>query len=198
VVTSTTHKTLRGPRGGLILARSDLGDRLNKQIFPGIQGGPLMHIIAAKAVAFKQALGDDFKRYQQAVVGNAHKLAQVLMDDGIHLVTGGTDNHMLLLDLRNMGLTGKQAEEALGRAGITVNKNSIPYDERGPSITSGIRIGTPVVTTRGMGPPEMETIAKLVHRVLQQPSDESLLGDVRQNVAALCRRFPLYPEAPPA
>ena len=194
VVTSTTHKTLRGPRGGLILARSDLGDQLNKQIFPGIQGGPLMHVIAAKAVAFRQALGDNFKRYQQAVIGNARKMAQVLTDAGIHLVTGGTDNHMLLLDLRNRGLTGKQAEEALGRAGITVNKNSIPYDERGPSITSGIRLGTPVVTTRGMGLPEMETIAELIDRVLQHPSDENLLEDVRQDVAALCHRFPLYPE----
>jgi glycine hydroxymethyltransferase len=198
VVTSTTHKTLRGPRGGLILGRSELGERLNKQIFPGIQGGPLMHVIAAKAVAFKQALGDDFKRYQQAVIGNAQKLAQVLMDDGIRLVTGGTDNHMLLVDLRNLGLTGKQAEEALGRAGITVNKNSIPYDERSPSVTSGIRLGTPVVTTRGMGLPEMETIAALIHRVLHNSSNETLLEDVRRDVEALCRRFPLYPDGPPA
>ena len=194
VVTSTTHKTLRGPRGGLILGRAELAERLNKQIFPGIQGGPLMHVIAAKAVAFKQALGDDFKEYQQAVIGNAHKMAQMLMDAGVHLVTGGTDNHMLLVDLRNLGLTGKEAEEALGRAGITVNKNSIPYDERGPSITSGIRLGTPVVTTRGMGLAEMETIAGFIHQVLQQPSDESLLANVRRDVETLCRRFPLYPD----
>ena len=194
VVTSTTHKTLRGPRGGLILGRAELAERLNKQIFPGIQGGPLMHVIAAKAVAFKQALGDDFKGYQQAVIGNAHKMAQVLMDAGIHLVTGGTDNHMLLVDLRNLGLTGKEAEEALGRAGITVNKNSIPYDERGPSITSGIRLGTPVVTTRGMGLAEMETIAGFIHQVLQQPADEALLENVRRDVETLCRRFPLYPD----
>jgi glycine hydroxymethyltransferase len=194
VVTSTTHKTLRGPRGGLILGRAELAERLNKQIFPGIQGGPLMHVIAAKAVAFKEALGDDFKAYQQAVIGNAHKMAQVLMDAGVRLVTGGTDNHMLLVDLRNLGLTGKDAEEALGRAGITVNKNSIPYDERGPSITSGIRLGTPVVTTRGMGQPEMETIAGFIHQILQHPSDESLLENVRRDVEALCRRFPLYPD----
>ena len=194
VVTSTTHKTLRGPRGGLILGRAELAERLNKQIFPGIQGGPLMHVIAAKAVAFKQALGDDFKRYQQAVIGNAHKMAQALMDAGVHLVTGGTDNHMLLVDLRNLGLTGKEAEEALGRAGITVNKNSIPYDERGPSITSGIRLGTPVVTTRGMGLAEMERIAGFIHQVLQHPADESLLESVRQDVETLCRRFPLYPD----
>jgi glycine hydroxymethyltransferase len=194
VVTSTTHKTLRGPRGGLILGRAELAERLNKQIFPGIQGGPLMHVIAAKAVAFKQALGDDFKGYQQAVIGNAHKMAQVLMDAGVHLVTGGTDNHMLLVDLRNFGLTGKEAEEALGRAGITVNKNSIPYDERGPSITSGIRLGTPVVTTRGMGLAEMETIARFICQVLQQPADESLLENVRRDVETLCRRFPLYPD----
>ena len=198
VVTSTTHKTLRGPRGGLILGRAEWGDRLNKQIFPGIQGGPLMHVIAAKAVAFKQALDDDFKRYQQAVIGNAHKMARVLMDADIRLVTGGTDNHMLLVDLRNLGLTGKEAEEALGRAGITVNKNSIPYDERGPFITSGIRLGTPVVTTRGMGLPEMEKIAEFIRRVLQHPSDESLLENVRRDVETLCRRFPLYLEGPPA
>jgi glycine hydroxymethyltransferase len=193
VVTSTTHKTLRGPRGGLILGRAELGDRLNKQIFPGIQGGPLMHVIAAKAVAFKQALNDDFKCYQQAVVSNAKKMAAGLLDAGIPLVTGGTDNHMLLLDLRNLGLTGKEAEEALGRAGITANKNSIPFDERGPAVTSGLRLGTPVVTTRGMGLPEMGEIAGLIHRVLQHPSDATVLENVRRDVRTLCGRFPLYP-----
>jgi len=194
VVTSTTHKTLRGPRGGLIVGRAELGERLNKQIFPGIQGGPLMHVIAAKAVAFKQALSDDFKLYQRAVVANARKMAEVLMAGEVHLVTGGTDNHMLLVDLRNLGLSGKQAEEALGRAGITANKNSIPFDERGPSVTSGIRLGTPVVTTRGMGLPEMETIGDLIHQVLRNPSDEGVIAGVRREVEALCRRFPLYPE----
>jgi len=193
VVTSTTHKTLRGPRGGLILSNADLGVRLNKEIFPGIQGGPLMHVIAAKAVAFKLALGDDFKVYQQAIVLNAHKMAEDLLNAEIRLITGGTDNHMLLVDLCNLDLTGKEAEAALGRAGITANKNSIPFDERGPAVTSGIRLGTPVVTTRGMGIPEMAEIAACIHRVLHHPADETVLADVRQNVAALCRRFPIYP-----
>ena len=192
VVTSTTHKTLRGPRGGLILGHADLGARLNKEIFPGIQGGPLMHVIAAKAVAFKLALGDDFKVYQQAIVRNARKMAEDLTAADIKLVTGGTDNHMLLVDLRNLDLTGKDAEAALGRAGITANKNSIPFDERGPGVTSGIRLGTPVITTRGMGIPEMAAIAACIQRVLHHPSDETVLADVRRNVQALCRRFPIY------
>lgn len=195
VVTSTTHKTLRGPRGGLILGNAELGARLNKEIFPGIQGGPLMHIIAAKAIAFKQALGDDFKVYQQAIVSNARKMADDLLNAGIQLITGGTDNHMLLVDLRNQGLTGKEAEAALGRAGITANKNSIPFDERGPAVTSGIRLGTPVVTTRGMGPAEMAEIAAYIHRVICHPADETVLADVRRDVQALCRRFPIYPGA---
>jgi len=194
VVTSTTHKTLRGPRGGLILGRAELSERLNKQIFPGIQGGPLMHVIAAKAVAFKQALSDDFKLYQQAVIANARKLADVLTANGIQLVTGGTDNHMLLVDLRNLDLSGKQAEDALGLGGITANKNSIPFDARGPSVTSGIRLGTPVVTTRGMGLPEMETIGGLIHQILRNPSDEGVIAGVRREVETLCRRFPLYPD----
>jgi glycine hydroxymethyltransferase len=198
VVTSTTHKTLRGPRGGLILARADLGDRLNREIFPGIQGGPLMHVIAAKAVAFKQALGEDFKRYQQAVVRNARTLAEGLRQAGIRLVTGGTDNHMLLVDLRNLDITGKAAEQALGRAGMTANKNSIPFDERGPAVTSGIRLGTPVLTTRGMGSEEMTAIAGFIARVLKAPQDEALLAQVRREVQALCNRFPLYPEQAPA
>lgn len=193
VVSSTTHKTLRGPRGGLILSNAELGARLNKEIFPGTQGGPLMHVIAAKAVAFKQALGDDFKVYQQAIVRNACKMADALLSAGIELISGGTDNHMLLVDLRNLGLTGKEAEAALGRAGITANKNSIPFDERGPAVTSGIRLGTPVVTTRGMGPEEMTEIAACVQRVLRNSADEAVLAEVRRNVQALCRRFPLYP-----
>jgi glycine hydroxymethyltransferase len=193
VVTSTTHKTLRGPRGGLILGKAELGARLNKEIFPGIQGGPLMHIIAAKAVAFKQALSDTFKAYQQAVVRNARKLADDLKKEEISLVTGGTDNHMLLVDLRNLGLTGKEAEAVLGRAGVTVNKNSIPFDERGPGITSGIRLGTPVVTTRGMGLEEMTAIATFIVRVLRHPADANVAAEVRREVQALCHRFPLYP-----
>lgn len=193
VVTSTTHKTLRGPRGGLILGKAELGARLNKEIFPGIQGGPLMHIIAAKAVAFKQALSDAFKDYQQAIVSNARKMADELQKAGLQLVTGGTDNHMILVDLRNLDLTGKAAEAALGQAGITANKNSIPFDERGPAVTSGIRLGTPVVTTRGMGEAEMAAIAAFIARVLRHPADTTVVAEVRRDVQALCRRFPLYP-----
>ena len=193
-VTSTTHKTLRGPRGGLILGRAELADRLDREIFPGIQGGPLMHVVAAKAVAFKEALGQDFKRYQQAVVRNARTMAEALREAGIRLVTGGTDNHMLLVDLRNLEITGKEAEEALGRAGITANKNSIPFDERGPAVTSGIRLGTPVLTTRGMDGEEMTAIAVLIASVLKAPSDRGLLEKVHREVQALCRRFPLYPD----
>ena len=193
VVTSTTHKTLRGPRGGLILGKAELGARLNKEIFPGIQGGPLMHIIAAKAVAFKQAIGDAFKAYQQATVRNARKMADELQKAGIQLVTGGTDNHMILVDLRNLDLTGKAAEAALGQAGITANKNSIPFDEQGPAVTSGIRLGTPVVTTRGMGEAEMVAIAAFIARVLRHPAEASVVAEVRREVQDLCRRFPLYP-----
>ncbi|MCB2166105.1 MAG: serine hydroxymethyltransferase [Deltaproteobacteria bacterium] len=194
VVTSTTHKTLRGPRGGLILAKAELGARLNKEIFPGIQGGPLMHIIAAKAVAFKQAIGDAFKAYQQATVRNARKMADELQKAGIQLVTGGTDNHMILMDLRNLDLTGKAAEAALGQAGITANKNSIPFDEQGPAVTSGIRLGTPVVTTRGMGEAEMVAIAAFIARVLRHPAEATVVAEVRREVQDLCRRFPLYPD----
>ena len=193
VVTSTTHKTLRGPRGGLILGKAELGARLNKEIFPGIQGGPLMHIIAAKAVAFKQALGDVFKAYQQATVRNARKMADELQKTGLQLVTGGTDNHMILVDLRNLDLTGKTAEAALGQAGITANKNSIPFDEQGPAVTSGIRLGTPVVTTRGMGEAEMVAIAAFIAKVLRHPAEIAVVAEVRREVQDLCRRFPLYP-----
>jgi glycine hydroxymethyltransferase len=192
VVTSTTHKTLRGPRGGLILARADLGSRLNKEIFPGIQGGPLMHVIGAKAVAFKEAQSSSFKTYQNRVVENARALADFLMENDIRLVSGGTDNHMVLLDLRNLDITGKAAEEALDRVKITVNKNTIPFDERGPFVTSGIRIGTPVLTSRGMKRKEMEIIAKLIAQVLTHPDDEKIIGSILSEVQELCRAFPLY------
>ncbi len=194
VVASTTHKTLRGPRGGLILAQADYSERLNKQIFPGIQGGPLMHVIAAKAVAFKEALQPSFQTYQMNVVKNARTLAERLKQMGIELVSGGTDNHMMLLDLRNLTLTGKEAEEVLGRAGITVNKNAIPFDPQSPFITSGIRIGTPAVTTRGMKESEMEVIAELIARVLKNRHDEKVIAQIRDRSEQLCRDYPLYPE----
>ena len=194
VVASTTHKTLRGPRGGLILAQADYGERLNKQIFPGIQGGPLMHVIAAKAVAFKEALQPAFQNYQMNVVRNAQTLAERLKQEDIELVSGGTDNHMMLLDLRNLAITGKQAEEVLGRAGITVNKNAIPFDPQSPFITSGIRIGTPAVTTRGMKEPEMEVIADLITTVLKKHRDEKVIAEIRDRSTQLCQRFPLYSE----
>ena len=192
VVTSTTHKTLRGPRGGLILAKEDYSARLNKEIFPGIQGGPLMHVIAAKAVAFKEALTESFSEYQINVVKNAKALAAHLMKNGIKLVSGGTDNHMMLADLTNLNITGKDAEEVLGRAGITVNKNSIPFENLGFFVTSGIRIGTPVITTRGMKEPEMEVIAKLIVDVLKKPEDEDLIRNTRAKARELCGAFPLY------
>jgi glycine hydroxymethyltransferase len=194
VVSSTTHKTLRGPRGGLILAQADYAERLNKQIFPGIQGGPLMHVIAAKAVAFKEALGPEFADYQANVVKNARSLAQKLMDQGVDLVSDGTDNHMMLLDLRNLNMTGKQAEEVLGRAAITVNKNAIPFDPQSPFVTSGIRIGTPALTTRGMRDPEMTIIAEMIVKALNHPDDNRLIGTIRDKISELCRTFPLYPE----
>jgi len=192
VVTSTTHKTLRGPRGGLILARADFGSRLNKEIFPGIQGGPLMHVIGAKAVAFKEAQSSSFKTYQNRVVENAKALAEFLMKNGIRLVSGGTDNHMMLLDLRNVDITGKAAEESLDRVKITVDKNTNPFDERGPFVASGIRIGTPVLTSRGMKRKEMEIIAKLIAQVLTHPDDEDIIGTVSSEVQELCQAFPLY------
>ncbi len=193
VVTSTTHKTLRGPRGGLILATEVHGAAIDKQIFPGIQGGPLMHVIAAKAVAFKEALSPAFRTYQRAVVENAKALAQRLMDNGVSLVTGGTDNHLMLADLTDLNITGKEAETALGEAGITVNKNAVPFDTRGPNITSGIRLGTPVLTTRGMGVDEMHVIGDLIAGVLQAPTDRADQALARARVAALCEAFPLYP-----
>jgi len=192
VITSTTHKTLRGPRGGLILARTDYSTRLNKEIFPGIQGGPLMHVIAAKAVAFKEALRESFKTYQKDTVKNARALAGHLMDSGIKLISDGTDNHLMIVDLRNLKITGKDAEDALGRAGITVNKNSIPFDTLNPTLTSGIRIGTPAITTRGMKAPEMETIAKLIVNVLYNHTDDNIIATTKKKVFELCEAFPLY------
>jgi glycine hydroxymethyltransferase len=192
VVTSTTHKTLRGPRGGLILARGEYGARISRELFPGIQGGPLMHVIAAKAVAFQEALQAPFKDYQAAVVKNARRLAEALMARGVDLVSGGTDNHMMLADLRSLDITGKDAETALGAAGITVNKNSIPNEPLSPFVTSGVRIGTPAVTTRGMGEDEMVRIAEWIAEVLRHPGDDARLAGIRDAVRELCGAFPLY------
>lgn len=194
IVTSTTHKTLRGPRGGLILANEELGKKLNKEIFPGIQGGPLMHVIAAKAVAFKLALADSFKVYQQQIVKNASTLAGFLMDNGIRLVSNGTDNHMMLVDLSNLNITGKEAERNLEHAGITVNKNTIPFDTQSPFVTSGIRIGTPAVTTRGMKENEMKQIGGFIVDVLKHPDNDKTIQRVKANVNELCADFQLFPD----
>jgi glycine hydroxymethyltransferase len=193
VVTSTTHKTLRGPRGGLILAREAYAKKIDSQVFPGIQGGPLMHVIAAKAVAFKEALGVPFRQYQKNIVTNAASLAGSLKDHGLDLVSGGTDNHLMLVDLTGLGITGRDAEAALGRAAITVNKNAIPYETRSPHVTSGIRIGTPYVTSRGMLAEQMKIIGGLIADVLRNPENESVLHKTRQRVQTLCDEFPLYP-----
>ncbi|MCJ8499236.1 serine hydroxymethyltransferase [Desulfatitalea alkaliphila] len=192
VVTSTTHKTLRGPRGGFILARAAYAERLRSEVFPGIQGGPLMHVIAAKAVAFREALAPAFKQYQQRVLANAQALAEALQQAGLPLVSGGTDNHLMLADLSTWDLTGQEAEAALGRAGITVNKNAVPFDRRGARVTSGIRIGTPYVTSRGMGIEEMRQIAGLIIEVLKNKDDTRILERSRLEVAELCNAFPLY------
>jgi len=192
IVTTTTHKTLRGPRGGMILCREAHAKALNSQIFPGIQGGPLEHVIAAKAVAFGEALRPEFKVYQQRTLDNARALAEGLVRAGLRLVSGGTDNHLMLVDLRPKKLTGKVAEEALGKAGITVNKNMIPWDPEKPMTTSGIRVGTPALTTRGMGVSEMAFVARLMGRVLDAPGDEKALAGVRGEVKELCARFPMY------
>jgi len=194
IVTSTTHKTLRGPRSGLILCKTPFARAVNSQIFPGIQGGPLVHVIAAKAVAFGEALRPEFKDYQRRILENAQILAAGLVRAGLRLVSGGTDNHLVLVDLRPKKLTGKIAEEALGKAGITVNKNMIPWDPEKPMTTSGIRIGTPAITTRGMGAVEMSVIASLIGRVLDAPGDEKALAKVHGEVRDLCQRFPLYPD----
>lgn len=191
-ITSTTHKTLRGPRGGFILCRKEFAKVIDSCVFPGIQGGPLMHIIAAKAVAFKEALTSEFTDYQKQVVSNASTLAEELQKRGYELVSGGTDTHLLLMDLTNTDLTGKAAEEALDKAGITVNKNEVPFDTRGPVVTSGIRIGTPAVTTRGMKGNEMKVIAEFITQVLHDLGDKSNLKKVRDMVFDLCMKFPLY------
>ena len=191
-ITSTTHKTLRGPRGGLILTEEEYGQTMDRGIFPGIQGGPLMHIIAAKAVCFGEALRQEFRDYQQQVVTNAKVLAEELKAYGFNLVAGGTDNHMILMDLTSRGITGLKAESALGKAGIAVNKNTVPFDKRGPKVTSGLRIGTPAITTRGMKEPEMKIIARLINRVLENPTDEDELRGTRSAVGELCARFPIY------
>ena len=191
-VTTTTHKTLRGPRGGMILCREEFAKALNSNIFPGIQGGPLMHVIAAKAVAFKEALTPEFKVYQGEVVKNAKALAAGLTKRGFKLTSGGTDNHLMLVDLSGTELTGKVAEEALDRAGITVNKNGVPFDTRSPFITSGIRIGTPAATTHGLKEAEMEVVAGLIADVLANVGDEAKIAAVKSKVNALMKRFPLY------
>ncbi len=188
-VTTTTHKTLRGPRGGLILCQEDLAKQVDKSIFPGIQGGPLMHVIAAKAVCFKEAMQDDFKSYQKQIKKNAITLAQKMMEMDYKLVSDGTDNHLMLIDLRNKGITGKQAEKALENSGITVNKNSVPFDTQPPMVTSGIRIGTPAMTTRGMKEEEMIIIAELIDRVLSNINDETTKNKVSEEVKQLCKKF---------
>jgi glycine hydroxymethyltransferase len=193
-VTTTTHKTLRGPRGGLVLCRREYAKDLDRSVFPGIQGGPLMHVIAAKAVCFREATEAGFADYQRRVVANAQRLAAALSTAGFRLVSGGTDNHLMLVDVFSKGLTGKVAEAALGKAGITVNKNAIPFDKNPPMVASGIRLGTPAITSRGMGEAEMDTVGELIAHALATPDDETALSAVRQQVEALCRKFPLYPE----
>jgi glycine hydroxymethyltransferase len=196
VVTSTTHKTLRGPRSGLILCREAHAKAVNSQVFPGIQGGPLEHIVAAKAVCFKEAMQPEFKAYQQQIVKNAATLAAALAAKGFRIVSGGTDNHLMLVDLRPKKLTGKIAQEALDQAGITVNKNMIPFDPEKPAVTSGVRVGTPAVTTRGMKEAEMEAIASLIDEVLTAPENAEVHARVKARVRALTARFPLpYPTA---
>ena len=196
-VTSTTHKTMRGPRGGFILAQERFAKIIDKTIFPGIQGGPHMNIIAAKAVCFKEALAPEFKTYQQQVVANAKALAQILKDAGFRLVSGGTDNHLILVDLTGHGLTGAEAEEALEEAGITVNKNAIRFDPLPPKITSGIRLGTPAVTTRGLREKEIEQVGEWIVAILNNPQNKGLIKEIREKVKRLCEEFPLYQELAP-
>lgn len=191
-VTTTTHKTLRGPRGGLILSEKKYAEKLDKAVFPGIQGGPLMHIIAAKAVAFAEALKPEFTEYQKQVVVNSAVLAEELMNLGFDLVTGGTDNHLILMNLTKREITGRDAETALGNAGIVANKNTIPFDERGPKVTSGLRLGTPALTTRGMQEQEMKIIAGLIKKALENPESKNILTEVRETVFELCSNFPIY------
>jgi glycine hydroxymethyltransferase len=193
-VTTTTHKTLRGPRGGMILCKASWAKEIDKAVFPGVQGGPLMHVIAAKAVAFKEALAPEWKAYQRQIVANAATLAQALQGEGWRLVSGGTDTHLMLVDVFAKGITGKVAEKALDKAGITANKNTIPFDTNSPMVASGIRLGTPALTSRGMREAEMDEAAKLISRALHAVDNETELGDVRRGVHKLCDRFPLYAE----
>jgi glycine hydroxymethyltransferase len=192
-VTTTTHKTLRGPRGGLVLCKAEHAKTVDSKVFPGMQGGPLMHVIAAKAVALKEALSPDFKLYQRQIVKNAGALAQALMSEGFRLTSGGTDNHLMLVDLRKSELTGKVAQETLDRARITVNRNAVPFDTRSPFVTSGIRIGTPAVTTRGMKQNEMALIGGFISRALRQANNEAALNAIAGEVGELCKQFPVYP-----
>jgi len=191
-VTTTTHKTLRGPRGGVIMCKEKYAKAIDKTIFPGIQGGPLMHIIAAKAVAFKEALKPEFKEYQKQVVKNAKVLADELSKKGFRLVSGGTDNHLMLIDVSVLGLTGKEVENALDKAGITVNKNTIPFDKQSPFVTSGIRIGTPAVTTRGMKEEEMKKIADWIWQAVQNKDNEEVLNNIKEEIKEFCKKFPLF------
>ncbi|HPG72383.1 MAG TPA: serine hydroxymethyltransferase [Syntrophales bacterium] len=191
-VTTTTHKTLRGPRGGMILCKNEYQKALDGRVFPGMQGGPLMHVIAAKAVALREALTEEFRQYQVQIRDNARALAETLMAEGFRLVTGGTDNHLMLIDVTSVGVTGAEGADALDRAGITANKNMIPFDTRGPQVTSGIRVGTPAITSRGMKEEEMRLVGRLIATVLKDPGSETTIGRVRKEVGELCGRFPLY------
>ncbi|MDD5566518.1 MAG: serine hydroxymethyltransferase [Candidatus Omnitrophica bacterium] len=193
-VTSTTHKTLRGPRGGFILAKKEFAKKLDSLVFPGMQGGPLMHVIAAKAVAFKEAQTEAFKAYQQRIVKNSRRLAEKLMEKGFRIVSGGTDTHLMLVDLTSRAVTGKEAQGVLGEVNITVNKNLIPYDPLPPASTSGVRLGTPAITTRGIQEPQIDTIAGLIDRAIQARNDAALLQGIKEEVLELTRQFPLYPE----
>ena len=192
IVTTTTHKTLRGPRGGMIMCKEEYAKAIDKSIFPGIQGGPLMHVIAAKAVAFGEALQQEFKEYAKQVIVNAQTLAETLQQEGFTIVSGGTDTHVLLVDLRTVGLTGKVAEHVLDEVGITCNKNTIPFDPESPFVTSGIRLGTPALTTRGLHAEDMKEIASIISLVLKQPEDTAVLAEAKQRVAALCEKYPMY------
>ena len=192
IVTTTTHKTLRGPRGGMIMCKEEYAKAIDKSIFPGIQGGPLMHVIAAKAVAFGEALQPEFKEYAKQVIVNAQTLAEALQQEGFTIVSGGTDTHVLLVDLRTVGLTGKVAEHVLDEVGITCNKNTIPFDPESPFVTSGIRLGTPALTTRGLHAEDMKEIASIISSVLKHPEDTAVLAEAKQRVAALCETYPMY------
>jgi glycine hydroxymethyltransferase len=191
-VTTTTHKTLRGPRGGMVLCKKEFAKAIDSAVFPGIQGGPLMHVIAAKAVALGKAMTEEFKEYQRQIIKNAKRLCSALEKKGYRIVSGGTDNHLFMVDLTSKGLSGKEAQESLEASGIMINKNLIPFDTKSPNVTSGIRVGTPAVTTRGMKEAEMDIIADLIDTVLQKPADEPLQATMRETVKAICKRFPFY------